>query len=311
MTPSSSPFNDPPPCIAFVQRNDLYLQLSPTSKPIRITKDGSSTTFNGIPDWVYEEEVFASDFTFWFSKDGHYLLYLSFDEAKVPVYEFPIYNPNDWKSGETTPYLKNKAMKYPKPGFENPVVSIKVVDVDFLKASSSKGQNEKDVEASKISLIDPIITRNGASKDDLFDQDFESLTDSKKGNGFGKLITEVSWIGKNEVLIKEMNRESDLMRVVLFDMGKVGKDISKGGEGSENGREAIGEIVRRIDERIRGGWVDSVSTWIGIALETLLVSQLKPSSTRTLCLTAPDFVSSSGSNCPTSFSESNLYGLLG
>lgn len=48
--------------IAYVHANDLYIMDRPPEKrrgedAIRVTFDGSPTTFNGVPDWVYEEEV--------------------------------------------------------------------------------------------------------------------------------------------------------------------------------------------------------------------------------------------------------------
>lgn len=175
---------------------------------------------------------------------------------KVPVYDYPIYNPNEWVSGQTRPYLKNKEMKYPKPGFENPLVSLKVVDIDSLRNSNSKGQNEVDVENSKINLVDPIT-----SNSNQFDKDFEELLKDGiqgRGKGFGRLIVEVAWLGGNQVLVREFNRQSDMSRILLFDMQKIGRDISKGGVGGED-KEVVGEVVRRIDERNKGGWIESVS----------------------------------------------------
>jgi dipeptidyl aminopeptidase len=60
--------------------------------PIRITLDGSDTVFNGVPDWVYEEEVFSGDKASWWSPDGRRIAFLKFDETKVMEYKFPIYN---------------------------------------------------------------------------------------------------------------------------------------------------------------------------------------------------------------------------
>jgi dipeptidyl aminopeptidase len=53
--------------VAFVYKNNLFVVPSenlnglesPTDAPdvIQVTDDGSDTVFNGVPDWVYEEEV--------------------------------------------------------------------------------------------------------------------------------------------------------------------------------------------------------------------------------------------------------------
>ncbi|KAG8917493.1 hypothetical protein FRC00_013547, partial [Tulasnella sp. 408] len=58
--------------IAYVAANDLYIlpSLADDAKPIRVTSDGNSSIFNGVPDWVYEEEVFADDYALWWSPDS-------------------------------------------------------------------------------------------------------------------------------------------------------------------------------------------------------------------------------------------------
>jgi dipeptidyl aminopeptidase len=53
--------------IAYVYKNNLYVvpakdldeleTAGQVPEAIRVTKDGSDTIFNGVPDWVYEEEV--------------------------------------------------------------------------------------------------------------------------------------------------------------------------------------------------------------------------------------------------------------
>lgn len=55
--------------IAYVHQNDLYVvpaanlnnlkAVADIPQTIRVTQDGSDTVFNGVPDWVYEEEVIA------------------------------------------------------------------------------------------------------------------------------------------------------------------------------------------------------------------------------------------------------------
>ena len=48
-----------------------------------------------MPDWVYEEEVFSSDYTMWWSPDGKTLAYLRMDEDKVREYKLQYYNPTN------------------------------------------------------------------------------------------------------------------------------------------------------------------------------------------------------------------------
>lgn len=59
--------------------------------------------FNGVPDWVYEEEVFSGDSALWYSPDGRFVAYLMFDEGDVNEYTFPVYN-TGWNSASVVPY---------------------------------------------------------------------------------------------------------------------------------------------------------------------------------------------------------------
>ena len=44
--------------LAFVHDNDIYHVSGPAANPVRLTTDGEpGVIFNGVPDWVYEEEV--------------------------------------------------------------------------------------------------------------------------------------------------------------------------------------------------------------------------------------------------------------
>lgn len=85
--------------LAFVNKNDLYVlpgaELGPKDPQIiRVTNDGSEVIFNGVPDWVYEEEVFSSDSALWWSPDGNTVAYLRSDEAAVPDYKLQYFNPS-------------------------------------------------------------------------------------------------------------------------------------------------------------------------------------------------------------------------
>lgn len=86
--------------LAYVDNNDLFVitgdQLGAASpQSIRVTNDGSATVFNGVPDWVYEEEVFETDKAVWWSPDGKALAYLRSDESAVKDYKLEYYNPTN------------------------------------------------------------------------------------------------------------------------------------------------------------------------------------------------------------------------
>ncbi|KAI8625928.1 dipeptidyl peptidase IV N-terminal region-domain-containing protein [Xylariaceae sp. FL1651] len=110
--------------IAFVRDNNLFLSLNGTTT--QITDDGSPDMFNGVPDWVYEEEIFGSRSAIWFSPDGQKLAYLSFNETGVETFTIPYFMNNM----EIAPvYPKNLELRYPKVGTKNPTVSLTLLEI--------------------------------------------------------------------------------------------------------------------------------------------------------------------------------------
>ncbi|XP_071876668.1 venom dipeptidyl peptidase 4 [Bombus fervidus] len=116
--------------LIYVHENDIYYQeFSEGGSHIRrITNTGVlDTVYNGVPDWVYEEEVLASASALWFSPDGRQLAFATFNDTNVKDIEIPKYgSPGNMKDQ----YPKEIKIKYPKAGSPNPVVSMSVVDLD-------------------------------------------------------------------------------------------------------------------------------------------------------------------------------------
>lgn len=106
--------------VAYVYSNDLYIvpsssidstshgPIPPTST--RVTSDGSSNVFNGVPDWVYEEEVFQANFALWWNPLGDKIAFLRSDETDVRDYTLQYYNPSG-EAMEPEPYPQNFVMK--------------------------------------------------------------------------------------------------------------------------------------------------------------------------------------------------------
>ncbi|KAK4190575.1 putative dipeptidyl aminopeptidase [Podospora australis] len=176
--------------IAFTRDNNLYLRKITSDNILQITKDGGAEVFNGVPDWVYEEEVFSGNSATWWSEDGNFIAYLRTNETGVPEYpiQYFVSRPSgtEAKAGEES-YPEVRQIKYPKAGAHNPVVNLKFYDVVRGESFS--------VEIS------------GRFKDD------------------DRLITEVVWAG-DQVILKETNRVSDIMRVLLVDVhARTGKAV--------------------------------------------------------------------------------------
>ncbi|KAH0429844.1 hypothetical protein CcaCcLH18_08126 [Colletotrichum camelliae] len=116
--------------VAFVRGNNLYLSKNGTVS--QITKDGGPDLFHGVPDWVYEEEIFGGRSTLWFSPDGEYVAYLSFNETGVETFTIPYYM-DDQKIAP--PYPKELDLRYPKVGSTNPTVGLTVLEVGSEKST--------------------------------------------------------------------------------------------------------------------------------------------------------------------------------
>ena len=68
-----------------MQDNDLYVVAIAGGAAQRLTSDGGETVFNGILDWVYNEELAtrAAQPAYAWSPDGARLIYLRLDESAV------------------------------------------------------------------------------------------------------------------------------------------------------------------------------------------------------------------------------------
>lgn len=196
-----SPTSD---AIVFTRQNNIYLRKVGDKEVKKVTQDGGPEVFNGVPDWVYEEEVLGGASATWWSQDGNYFAFLRTNESGVPEYpvQYFVSRPSGVQPepGEEA-YPEVRMIKYPKAGAHNPIVDLKFYDVQ-----------RGDVFDVKVS--------------DRFSDD-------------DRLITSVLWAG-GKVVIKETNRVSDVMHVVLVDVAS-----------------RTGKTVRTVDVKsIDGGWFE-------------------------------------------------------
>lgn len=113
-----------------VYNNNIYYKKTPTSAEIQITTDGSKTIYNGVPDWVYEEEVTGTNTATWFSTDGNKLAFIRFDDTNVPKMSIPRYG----RSGDADyQYPQMLEIFYPKVGTKNPEVKLFYVDLSSVE----------------------------------------------------------------------------------------------------------------------------------------------------------------------------------
>ena len=95
----------------------LITQLTVTGEP--------GTIYNGVADWLYEEEILGQSHTVSPASDGTKLAYISFNDTGVERHEMQKYGAN---SGS----LK---FRYPKAGTTNPTATI------FVQTLNKQGKS--------------------------------------------------------------------------------------------------------------------------------------------------------------------------
>ncbi|KAK0627547.1 dipeptidyl peptidase IV N-terminal region-domain-containing protein [Immersiella caudata] len=117
--------------IAFVRGNNLFIWDAGVVS--QVTQNGGPDFFNAVPDWVYEEEILVSNHALWYSPDGQYIAYLSFNETGVETFTIPYYM-NDQPTA--SPYPRELELRYPKVGTKNPTVGFNLLRLSDLDVSA-------------------------------------------------------------------------------------------------------------------------------------------------------------------------------
>ncbi|KAG0056197.1 hypothetical protein BGZ83_006106 [Gryganskiella cystojenkinii] len=189
--------------LAYVQNNDLYV-FQDLQDRRRITFDGAANIFNGITDWVYEEEVYGSPSALWWSPDGAAIAFLHFDETDVPEFHYSLFMDNQLNAPS---YPKDVMMKYPKVGFPNPNVNLHIYRL------------ESEILPTAFRPLEAV------SLDNFFAED-------------NRIVAEVKWAteGSDSLLVKIQNRIQNHEKLVLVDpLLRSGKVVREWNAGKEDG----------------------------------------------------------------------------
>lgn len=152
-------------------------------------KEKEDNILNGEVDWVYAEELAVRSNFFW-SPEGHEIIFLQMDESRVPAY--PI---TDWLP--THPRVEQE--KYPKAGDLNPSVRLGVVGGNGGKVRWIKLTDDDDTYVPRFGWIREgwawaeVLNR----KQDVMDLYF---IDAKSGKS-RKVLTESAsdaWVNVND-----------------------------------------------------------------------------------------------------------------
>uniref|UniRef100_A0A8D0NE58 A-type potassium channel modulatory protein DPP6 n=1 Tax=Sus scrofa TaxID=9823 RepID=A0A8D0NE58_PIG len=109
--------------LIFIFENNIYYCAHVGKQAIRVVSTGKEgVIYNGLSDWLYEEEILKSYVAHWWSPDGTRLAYATINDSRVPVMELPTY------TGSIYPAVK--PYHYPKAGCENPSISLHVIGLN-------------------------------------------------------------------------------------------------------------------------------------------------------------------------------------
>ena len=192
--------------LAYVSRHNVYVRLvSGEDGERRVTKEDNKekdrdrdrdrkeeteeNILNGEVDWVYAEELGVRSNYFW-SPEGHDILFLQMDETRVPTY--PIVN---W----TPTHPGVDAEKYPKAGDPNPSVRLGVVGSGGGKVHWIKVTDDDDTYIPRFGWI-----KEGAAWAELLNRKQDTMDlvfiDTRSGHT-RKVLTESSptaWVNVND-----------------------------------------------------------------------------------------------------------------
>lgn len=74
-----------------VAGNDMYVRASPADEDdVRLTFTGQpDVVYNGVTDWLYQEDVLSGPDAIWSSPDGTHVMFTTFNDSAVGTVTYP------------------------------------------------------------------------------------------------------------------------------------------------------------------------------------------------------------------------------
>ncbi|RDI77288.1 hypothetical protein Vi05172_g12700 [Venturia inaequalis] len=185
--------------IGYVRGNNIYIWKD--GKTTQVTQNGGPDMFNGVPDWVYEEEILEDKFALWFNEAGDRLAYLSINETGVQTYRVPYYmNQTDPKASIPQPYPRELELRYPKAGSTNPTAKLSLLSLNW----DQSGPQPLVIDVNTVTSFEP---------NDC-------------------IIGEVAWLG-DRLAARTFNRVQNASKLVLYDTRDNSTKITKSQDGGD------------------------------------------------------------------------------
>ena len=109
--------------------NNLYIYKIDFKTEVAITTEENLEIFNGVSDWLYEEE-FGVTALFAFSPDSKMVAFVRLNETDVPSFEWQTYFSNDIEAAPLT-YPMLNSLRYPKAGEINATAEVCIYDIHY------------------------------------------------------------------------------------------------------------------------------------------------------------------------------------
>ncbi|KAJ2344422.1 Dpp4p, partial [Coemansia sp. RSA 2618] len=173
--------------LQFVRDNNIF--VTDMQHEIQVTDDGSDSVFNGVADWVYEEEVLGSAASSLWAPDASAVVFLRLDDTPVPEFQYELFHPEN----HSVVYPDTIRLHYPKAGAANPLVSLHVFRPDF-EAQAGRASDNPDTAFHPQTVV--------------FDAPFAPED---------TLITNMAWLTdhSDRLVVYAMNRVQDRLKVYI------------------------------------------------------------------------------------------------
>lgn len=132
--------------------NNLYIYKIDFKTEVAITTDTNTDIFNGIADWLYEEE-FGITRLFAFSPDSKMVAFVRLNETGVPAFEWQTF------LGEGS-YPQLHSLRYPRAGEVNAKASVCVYDIHYKSIKTMQLPEDKEYYVPRLRWgVQPAATK--------------------------------------------------------------------------------------------------------------------------------------------------------
>ena len=139
--------------------NNLYIYKIDFKTEVAITTDTNTDIFNGIADWLYEEE-FGITRLFAFSPDSKMVAFVRLNETGVPAFEWQTFLGERLEAKGEGSYPQLHSLRYPRAGEVNAKASVCVYDIHYKSIKTMQLPEDKEYYVPRLQWgVQPAATK--------------------------------------------------------------------------------------------------------------------------------------------------------